>query len=286
MLVDHAVQDGLRGLARGIRWRRWDDVATRSAQSRRVAWLRTGRLAGADGARAGLAAFLELSLHADLPSESRADDTVVEFRSLAKSGGWRPPVPAMAAATPGAPAVPGWRRARRRSPTRRCRARSADPPAEPLAALVAQPVLVDALFVTWLGQGAGDTAWQLFAMDLEMLALNLALTGVVKQVADRERPSGTACRTDPRYDRRCEEQSTRGSFFSGHTPLAFTAASLTCWGYGPLVTGAGRIQISPVRPAVLVDGGDNYPVRGGARPANVGPHHGGTLDNRPAVARI
>ncbi|RLB59765.1 MAG: hypothetical protein DRI90_15010, partial [Deltaproteobacteria bacterium] len=88
--------------------------------------------------------------------------------------------------------------------------------------------LVDALLVTWVGRGAGDTAWQLLAMDLQALAFNAALTGMVKRVADRERPSGTACRTDPRYDRRCEEQSTRGSFFSGHTSFAFTAAGLTC----------------------------------------------------------
>jgi membrane-associated phospholipid phosphatase len=97
-----------------------------------------------------------------------------------------------------------------------------------LAALVAYPVVVDGLLVTWAGWGAGDTAWQLIAMDVQMFAFNAALTGLVKRVADRERPSGTACRSDPRYDRRCEDQSTRGSFFSGHTSFAFTAASLAC----------------------------------------------------------
>lgn len=97
-----------------------------------------------------------------------------------------------------------------------------------IAALVAQPVLVDAVLVTWLGYDAGDTAWQLLVMDLEILAFNFAFTGAIKRLADRERPSATACRTDPRYDPRCEDQSAHNSFFSGHTSLAFTAAALTC----------------------------------------------------------
>jgi len=97
-----------------------------------------------------------------------------------------------------------------------------------LGVLVAKPVLVDAILVTWLGYGAGDTAWQLVAMDLEVLAFNFAFTGAVKRLADRERPGGTACRTEPGYDRRCEDQSSHNSFFSGHTSWSFTAAALTC----------------------------------------------------------
>lgn len=95
-----------------------------------------------------------------------------------------------------------------------------------LGALMTVPV-VDAA-VTWLAHDHGDTAWQMLAIDLQALAFSLALTNATKRAFERERPSVTACREDPDYDQRCREQGRDGSFFSGHTSLAFTAAGLTC----------------------------------------------------------
>jgi membrane-associated phospholipid phosphatase len=97
-----------------------------------------------------------------------------------------------------------------------------------ISVLAAHTVLIDAVLVAWAGHGNGDTAWQMAAIDVEAMAFTVAFTGAIKRAAERERPSGTACRTDSQYDRRCVEQSSDGSFFSGHTSLAFTAAGLTC----------------------------------------------------------
>jgi hypothetical protein len=96
-----------------------------------------------------------------------------------------------------------------------------------LAALVTYR-FVDTALVTWAGQRSGDAAWQMAAIDLQAMAFTLAITNASKRAFERERPSGTACRDDATYDRRCTEQSRDGSFYSGHTSLAFTAAGLTC----------------------------------------------------------
>ena len=87
---------------------------------------------------------------------------------------------------------------------------------------------VDSLLVTWAGHDSGDAAWQMLAIDLQAISFSLAITNATKRAVERERPSGTACREDPRYDRRCVEQGVDGSFYSGHTSLAFTAAGLAC----------------------------------------------------------
>ena len=97
-----------------------------------------------------------------------------------------------------------------------------------LIALLSHRLLIDNAMVTWAGHGDGDLAWQMVAIDLQALAFTLAAASSTKLLTKRERPSGRACRTDPRYDRRCEAKNHDGSFFSGHTSLAFTAASLTC----------------------------------------------------------
>ncbi len=96
-----------------------------------------------------------------------------------------------------------------------------------LAALVTYR-LVDTALVTWAGHRSGDAAWQMAAIDLQAMAFSLGLTNVTKRTFERERPAGTACRTDKGYDQRCTEQSSDGSFYSGHASLAFTAAGLAC----------------------------------------------------------
>lgn len=109
-----------------------------------------------------------------------------------------------------------------------------------LIALVAQRLIDDSL-VAWAGHGAGDVAWQMAAINLQALTFTLAASSTTKHAAARERPNGRACRTDPSYDRRCEQQRGGGSFYSGHTSLAFTAAGLTCMHHLklPLYGGAG-----------------------------------------------
>ncbi|MEZ4438370.1 MAG: phosphatase PAP2 family protein [Polyangiaceae bacterium] len=95
-----------------------------------------------------------------------------------------------------------------------------------ISALVAWHA-VDAA-IAWGVHDAPDVAWQMFALDAQAMTFTLAFTGVTKRIAARERPAGHACRTDPSYDRRCEDQGQFGSFFSGHTSLSFTSAALTC----------------------------------------------------------
>lgn len=96
-----------------------------------------------------------------------------------------------------------------------------------LAALVTFR-FVDTAFVAWAGHRSFDAAWQMAAIDLQAMAFTLAATNATKRAFERERPSGTACRDDPAYDQRCRDQGRDGSFYSGHTSLAFTAAGLTC----------------------------------------------------------
>ena len=97
-----------------------------------------------------------------------------------------------------------------------------------LSALVIHRLVIDNALVTWAGEGDGDTAWQRTALDLQAMMFTLAATGASKRAFERERPSGRACRTEAGYDRRCEQADNQGSFWSGHTSLAFTSASLTC----------------------------------------------------------
>jgi membrane-associated phospholipid phosphatase len=96
-----------------------------------------------------------------------------------------------------------------------------------LGALVVHRI-IDTTLVTWAGHRSGDAAWQMMAIDLQAMAFSLGITNATKRAFERERPSGTACRTEAGYDQRCREQSSDGSFYSGHTSLAFTAAGLAC----------------------------------------------------------
>jgi membrane-associated phospholipid phosphatase len=87
---------------------------------------------------------------------------------------------------------------------------------------------IDTALVTWAGHGAADVAWQMAMIDVQALSFTLAITNATKRAFERERPSGLACRTEAGYDQRCRELGSDGSFYSGHTSLAFTAAGLTC----------------------------------------------------------
>jgi len=110
-------------------------------------------------------------------------------------------------------------------------------------ALISYPTFFDVMVLAWALNENIDTAWQIQAINLQSFAFTSAFTSVVKHTINRERPSGRACRTDPTYDRRCEDQNPDLSFYSGHSAMAFTAAGLTCSHHlnMPLIGGGGDI---------------------------------------------
>jgi membrane-associated phospholipid phosphatase len=80
-------------------------------------------------------------------------------------------------------------------------------------------------------------AWQLALIDLESLAINMAVNTIVKLLARRERPMGRYCRDEMGYAAGdpggCAQPAADG-FYSAHTSAAFTAASLVCLQHGAL----------------------------------------------------
>ncbi|AUX39201.1 hypothetical protein SOCE26_005830 [Sorangium cellulosum] len=98
-----------------------------------------------------------------------------------------------------------------------------------LLALTTNHLAVDALLVAWWGHGRGSVAWQLAMIDIETLALNAAMNGVVAGFASRERPYRAQCGgPEELQDRDCRGSKRYRSFYSGHSSTAFTAAGLTC----------------------------------------------------------
>ncbi|MCC6876456.1 MAG: phosphatase PAP2 family protein [Sandaracinaceae bacterium] len=101
-----------------------------------------------------------------------------------------------------------------------------------VATLVTWPLLFDSLLTAGVGENAWDVAWQLALINLEALAINQAITAVIKLLARRERPFSRYCREEPGYasDPACTVPSDAASdsFYSAHTSAAFTSASLIC----------------------------------------------------------
>lgn len=82
-----------------------------------------------------------------------------------------------------------------------------------LVAVAATPMVVDAGVLTgWVHQ-RGDLAWQMFMVDAEALTLTTLVTETTKRLSGRARPSGPG---------------ENDSFFSGHTSIATTGATLLC----------------------------------------------------------
>ncbi|AUX28499.1 MULTISPECIES: phosphatase PAP2 family protein [Sorangium] len=98
-----------------------------------------------------------------------------------------------------------------------------------LLTLMTNHLAVDALLVTWWGHGRGSVAWEIAMIDIEALAFNAALNGVVAGLTSRERPYRAGC-TGPeqQQDHDCRGSKRYRSFFSGHSSTAFTAAGLVC----------------------------------------------------------
>jgi membrane-associated phospholipid phosphatase len=86
--------------------------------------------------------------------------------------------------------------------------------------------LVDLLRVSLLPDRNLDLAWQLAAIDAQVLALVSLSTRLMLQLSRRKRPLEQECATNPDYDALCGANPS--SFFSGHSSMAATAAGLTC----------------------------------------------------------
>jgi membrane-associated phospholipid phosphatase len=81
----------------------------------------------------------------------------------------------------------------------------------------------------------------MLVINTRAFAFTAALTGVIKRVANRERPVATTCRSDSSYDPSCGAAGPDYSFFSGHSSMAFTGAALICTHHAhlPLYGGDG-----------------------------------------------
>jgi len=91
------------------------------------------------------------------------------------------------------------------------------------------PILVDSLVVAYWYRGSTDVAQQMALIDLEAMTIAGAIQGTANFFAGRERPYGQGCGTEiPNDTQDCQSTSRYRSFFSGHSTLSFTSASLIC----------------------------------------------------------
>jgi membrane-associated phospholipid phosphatase len=92
------------------------------------------------------------------------------------------------------------------------------------------PYVVDAIALAWIKHGSRDVAGQMMLMDTEAFAISGFLSFLSNQLIRRERPYMRACR-DPENPvfPGCYPEGSNEGFFSGHTAIAFTGATLTCW---------------------------------------------------------
>jgi hypothetical protein len=91
------------------------------------------------------------------------------------------------------------------------------------------PILVDSLIVAYWYRGSKEVAVQMGLIDIEALTIAGAIQGTANFLSGRERPYGQDCGTQiPNDTQDCQSQSRYRSFFSGHSTLSFTSASLVC----------------------------------------------------------
>jgi membrane-associated phospholipid phosphatase len=110
-------------------------------------------------------------------------------------------------------------------------------------ALVAQgnQILFDTLVVAWWHHHSAEVAWQMALINVETIALNVGINGLITGFASRERPYRGRCGpdfdSDPLDD--CRSSKRYRSFYSGHTSTTFAMAGLTCMhhAYLPLYGG-------------------------------------------------
>src|SRR5690606_1492941 len=118
-------------------------------------------------------------------------------------------------------------------------------------------LLIDTLVVTWWGHDADTVAYQMALINIETLAFNTALQGLVSGFVSRQRPFARAVCGDNDDEKPgdCASGNRFRSFYSGHTSAAFAAAGATCMhhAYLPLY-GGGAGDVAACGIAVAVAG--------------------------------
>jgi membrane-associated phospholipid phosphatase len=98
-----------------------------------------------------------------------------------------------------------------------------------LLTVMTNQVLFDTFIVTWWWRGKASVAWQMGLINIEAIALNGAINGLIVAVASRERPYRAGCvGPEETQTRDCRGNKRYRSFFSGHTSTSFTSAGLMC----------------------------------------------------------
>jgi len=87
-------------------------------------------------------------------------------------------------------------------------------------------IAIDSLAVP-LARGSAELSGQMLLMDTEAFSVSTLITTLIFKTVARARPSYVECERDAKYDPLCKLHAT-GSFPSGHTNTAFTAAGLSC----------------------------------------------------------
>jgi membrane-associated phospholipid phosphatase len=124
--------------------------------------------------------------------------------------------------------------------TDRARARDAS---DLLLTVMLNQLMVDTLVVTWWGHGKGSTAWQMTMIDIEALALNGSINGLLNVIAGRERPYAAECvGPTETQNRDCTGSKRYRSYFSGHTSTSFAIAGLLCQHHAHLPIYGGGIE--------------------------------------------
>jgi membrane-associated phospholipid phosphatase len=87
---------------------------------------------------------------------------------------------------------------------------------------------LDLLITPLAVHGNPEVAWQMFAMDAEVMAIAGFVGIFTDHIFGRGRPSQRECARDGSYERFCNGADQFGSFLSGHSAIAAAGAGLTC----------------------------------------------------------
>lgn len=134
-----------------------------------------------------------------------------------------------------------------------------------LSMLFTTPFFVDALMTAAWYRQRPEIGFSIAVIDAEAFAITAAIQGVTNTVASRERPYGRDCGTAIPGDLiDCVNSVRYRSFFSGHSSLAFTGATLICvhhlqlgmWGRGADITACATALAAAATTATLRVVGD------------------------------
>jgi membrane-associated phospholipid phosphatase len=89
------------------------------------------------------------------------------------------------------------------------------------------PLVVDPIFVAWVGHGDGKAALNLGFVGLEAFSYVGLLSFISTRASVRERPDSAECRRQHPDGRGCGPPDTE-AFWSGHTSIAAASAGIVC----------------------------------------------------------